>query len=287
MTGIILGTANLSNNYGLIREKVESVDFYNGLIKSAIELGINRFDTAIGYGNSEVTLGNAIERKIGLKIDTKINPINFSHQDEIVDEIRASLQRLKIEQIETIYIHDSSILKTKKNDLVTSSLLEAKALGLVNKIGISIYEEDELNLIQTEFKIVNSIQVPENICDRRLINNPKLYELAEHGVELNVRSVFLQGLLTMNSNNLPSSLKSAYDSILSLEKFSRVNSISRVDICIAYAKSIQWATNIVIGTNSIQQLKQVLKSKKKLTSYLQDEIIKLPPDLVDPRKWIL
>jgi aryl-alcohol dehydrogenase-like predicted oxidoreductase len=287
MTGIILGTANLSNNYGLIREKVESGDFYNGLIKSAIELGINRFDTAIGYGNSEVTLGNAIESKIGLKIDTKINPINFSHQDEILDEIRASLQRLKIEQIETIYIHDSNILKTKKNDLVTSSLLEAKALGLVNKIGISIYEEDELNLIQTEFKIANSIQVPENICDRRLINNPKLYELAENGVELNVRSVFLQGLLTMNSNNLPSSLRSAHDSILSLEKFSRVNGISSVDICIAYAKSIQWATNIIIGTNSIQQLKQVLESKRKLTSYQQDEIIKLPPDLVDPRKWIL
>lgn len=286
MTGIILGTANLSNDYGLIREKTDSVNFYKELLNSAIGMGISRFDTAIGYGNSEVTLGQTIGRGTNIKVDTKINPIDCSRQEEILDQIRESLKRLQIPQIETLYIHNANIFKTENIDLIQSALLEAKALGLVRNIGISIYDEDELHLALSNFQIMNSIQVPENICDRRLINNKKISELAENGIEINVRSIFLQGLLTMSSEDLPNSFKKAYESILSLEKYSRLNGISRVDICMAYAKSIKWASNIVIGTNSIQQLKQVIESNEKLTINWQEEIIKLPVELVDPRKWI-
>jgi aryl-alcohol dehydrogenase-like predicted oxidoreductase len=287
MTGIILGTANLSNEYGLLREKNNTLNFYNDLIDFAINLGIKRFDTARGYGKSESTLGLALEDKPETKIDTKISAVDCSNVDEVLDQISDSLATLKISQIETLYVHDSSILRSNKSDFICESLIQARTLGLIKKIGISIYSEDELNLIKSSFKIVNTIQVPENVCDRRLINNETLVEMSSNGIEINLRSIFLQGLLTMNSNDLPTSFKSGYESIRSLENFSEINGISRVDICVAYAKSIPWASNIIVGTNSIQQLKQVLDSNKKLTRGWEEEIIKLPANLVDPRKWIL
>jgi aryl-alcohol dehydrogenase-like predicted oxidoreductase len=287
MTGIILGTANLSNDYGLLREKNNTFDFYNDLIDHAIILGIKRFDTARGYGKSEATLGMALEEKSEIKIDTKINAIYCSNSDEVLDQIRDSIATLKISQIETLYIHDSSILRSNKSEFICESLIQARTLGLIKNIGISIYTEDELSLIKSSFMIVNTIQVPENVCDRRLINNEILFEMSANGVEINLRSIFLQGLLTMNSNDLPTSLNSGYESVRSLERFSEINGISRVDICVAYAKSIPWASNIIVGTNSIEQLKQVLDSNKKLTRGWEEEIIKLPANLVDPRKWII
>jgi len=287
MTGIILGTANLSNDYGLLREKNNTLNFYNNLIDFAINLGIKRFDTARGYGNSEATLGMVLEDKSEIKIDTKINAVDCNNADEVLDQIRDSLATLKISQIETLYIHDSSILRSNKSDFICESLIQARTLGLIKNIGISIYTEDELSLIKSSFMIINTIQVPENVCDRRLVNNETLVEMSANGVEINLRSIFLQGLLTINSNDLPTSLKSGFESVRSLEKFSEINGISRVDICVAYAKSIPWASNIIVGTNSIQQLKQVLDSNEKLARGWEEAIIKLPANLVDPRKWII
>ena len=49
---VIIGTANLNNNYGLIKNNLKIKDFRNAL-KFCKKLGIKIIDTSPNYSNSE------------------------------------------------------------------------------------------------------------------------------------------------------------------------------------------------------------------------------------------
>ena len=65
----------------------------------------------------------------------------------------------------------------------------------INKIGVSIYDPDEIYYIKKKFK-PDIIQIPFNIIDRRIISKRRLKFFKN--IKIQVRSIFLQGLLLMN-----------------------------------------------------------------------------------------
>ena len=71
-------------------------------------------------------------------------------------------------------------------------MLELKKLGLIKKIGYSLYHPDELKLLSLDF-VPDLIQIPFNLVDRRF--EPYLKELKKMKTEIHARSIFLQGLL--------------------------------------------------------------------------------------------
>ena len=58
-----------------------------------------------------------------------------------------------------------------------------------------------------------------------------------------------------------------------------------MNLCIAYAYSIRWVTKIVVGVDSLNQLKEIINSKYVLPSGWETEIPVLPNTLIDPRFW--
>src|SRR5690349_3440129 len=83
------------------------------LIRSAVEHGITFFDTAQGYGDNELLVGEALEplRKdvvIATKFGFKDGNVRFgldSRPETIKAVAEASLRRLRIEVIELFYQH--------------------------------------------------------------------------------------------------------------------------------------------------------------------------------------
>jgi aryl-alcohol dehydrogenase-like predicted oxidoreductase len=130
-------------------------------------------------------------------------------------------------------------------------------------------------------------QVPENICDRRLIASSEIQRLSEEGNSFVVRSIFLQGLLLMNPNSIPKALKSAVVSLQELNYFSRNNSLTVLDLCLAYVRSISWASAIVVGVHSVDQLKEIQGSSYLLPRGWATSISNLPQEIIDPRNWTL
>jgi uncharacterized protein len=77
-------------------------------LERAIALGINHVETAQGYGQSEVYLGNALQQGIGiaredLVITTKISP--KPDGDSMAEAIGRSLSRLQLDHIDCLAIH--------------------------------------------------------------------------------------------------------------------------------------------------------------------------------------
>ena len=68
---------------------------------------------------------------------------------------------------------------------------------MINNFGFSIYNSSELKYLN-KIKNFDIIQLPGNIFDQSLLKNTNLKLLKKKGVEIHVRSVFLQGLIFLS-----------------------------------------------------------------------------------------
>jgi len=173
------------------------------------------------------------------------------------EELQKSFTRLRVSCIYAILLHRSEDI-IKYNGKVIDYLLKIKKLGLVKKIGVSIYSPNELESILKQINI-DIVQTPLSIIDNRIIQTGWLKKLKEKKIEVHARSVFLQGLLLIPINKLPRKFKTwknIWDKWHKLQKeYPRLNSI---DICLSFVNSIKEINKIVIGVNNLKQLKQII-----------------------------
>src|SRR6266542_3166315 len=108
-------------------------------IELALEAGINHFDTAAGYGDSELLLGAwmpQIRREIFLATKTGERTAGGAH-----DGIQRSLERLRVDRVDLIQLHAVGDLQDLDRATGTGGALEgalrAKDDGLVGAIGIT------------------------------------------------------------------------------------------------------------------------------------------------------
>jgi aryl-alcohol dehydrogenase-like predicted oxidoreductase len=108
-------------------------------ISASLEAGVNHFDTAAGYGDSELHLGRWMPQiRDGIFLSTKTDE---REKDVSKGQIHNSLERLGVDYVDLIQLHAVGNLETL--DRVTSSgasleaALEAREEGLVRAIGIT------------------------------------------------------------------------------------------------------------------------------------------------------
>jgi len=288
MKTLILGTANFGNVYGVANK---------GTIKSSIEAkelvlwaqsnGINDFDTAMAYGDAEAVLGNSLNLSIRPNIDTKLDFDSCTSREQIVKSAMDSCKRLKVDQLGTLYLHNDQLMGSSYQSEIVNGLKDVLDLGVARQIGVSVYEGSAISACKEVLPELQVFQVPENICDRRLYFSDELLDMAEAGNLFIIRSVFLQGLLLMDPESIPVKLKQARDSINDLHRFCSDRSISVLDLCLAYIKSITWSDRYIVGVESIDQLKAITKASLSLPDGFGSLIQTLPEHIVDPRKWEL
>ena len=74
-----------------------------------------------------------------------------------------------------------------------------KSIGLIEKEeGVSIYNKEILDILEKGFK-PEIIQLPLNILDSNLYRDGVVKKLAKNSIEIQVGSVFLQGLFYTDS----------------------------------------------------------------------------------------
>ena len=116
-----------------------SEDDADRAISIALEAGVNHFDTAPDYGNSELHYGRWMpEIRDRIFLSTKIEEHD---RDGAWRNINASLERLRVEKVDLIQLH--AIGDIEDLDTVTGNggsleaAMEAKEQGLVGAVGIT------------------------------------------------------------------------------------------------------------------------------------------------------
>ena len=218
---ISFGTAPLGFPYGLTSNSPENMlpaDQALELLNTALDGGINFFDTARLYGRSEQLLGQAFaHRRADVVIATKCEKDMFDDHDKLLPpdqlrrKIRTSLQQslktLKTDYLDVLLIHhvtDEVLDSAELPDIFQ----QLKRDGLVRAVGMSTYA-----LEQTERVITSGawdvVQLAYNLLDQ---THARALPLAQqHGVGIMVRSVLFKGILTDAEINLHPELKPVQD----------------------------------------------------------------------------
>lgn len=283
---IALGTAQFGSNYG-ITNKSGKINYKEAkkILNLAKKNKINTIDTAINYLDSEKILGRIGVSKFN--IITKLPAVpkkNTNIEKWIRDELHKSLKRLKIKRIYALLLHNPEDILRKDSNKILDILIKIKKENLIKKIGISIYDFDNLDHIK-KIANIDIVQCPFNILDRRLIKYGWINQLYKKKIEIHVRSIFLQGLLLSNVNNIPKKFIKWNHVFERLNNWEIKNKINRYELCINYIMKFKKISKIIVGIDNITQAKKLFKYIKKKTKFNYPNIQSLDQNLINPSKW--
>ena len=187
----VLGIANFDKNYSFSNNINQKK--INSILKLAYNLRFREIDTANNYLQANKILRRNKYKKKFL-LNTKISNIKGKNfKNKINYEIKKFKKKLDVNKINTLLFHDRNQIFEKNIKNIISYVLELKRNKIIRKYGFSIYNSDELKEI-LKYSNPDVIQLPGNIFDHRYLNKKKLKELKKKKIEIQLRSIFLQGV---------------------------------------------------------------------------------------------
>ena len=281
---LVIGSAQLGMNYGLFDNKKTSRKEFKKIEKLVLKSKINFIDTAVSYGHSENIIGNSKLKNLHIITKIKIpNKKNIHIKKWVVEEISKSLIKLKINRIYGVLIHDYRDLLGKYGKNYLLSLQELKRKKIIKKIGISVYDSQEIQKIWKFWK-PDLIQVPFNPLDNRILDTGWVDILKKFKVKIFVRSIFLQGLLI--NENSSSRINKNYEILLNkFRNWCYKNNVSLLKACLHFVKQFKKIDYLVVGFNNYNQLKEIIDVFKKKQIIIPKKFSTNKINLIDPRKW--
>jgi aryl-alcohol dehydrogenase-like predicted oxidoreductase len=255
---LAIGTAQFGMNYGIANKNgiVKSKDI-NAILDLAWKKGIHTLDTAKSYGNSEEIIGDYIDKVNNgpWNIITKLS----SRDKTVFDQIQDSIDKLNIKPI-AVMAHSADLFLDSK---FQRELIKAKNKNNVQKIGVSLYSEKDIDDIIHSALIPDVIQLPLNILDTRLYKRKVISQLFEIGIEIHVRSVFLQGLFYLPKNDLETNFGDAMPYIDVLSKISNNAGLTLPELSLLWLISLHEISKVIVGVDNVTQLKIHINSINK------------------------
>ena len=125
-----------ASSFGALPVQRVSMDEAKKLLRMAYDGGINYFDTANAYSDSEEKIGEALsDVRHNIIISTKSGALDKA---TLLKHIELSLRRLKTDYIDILQLHNPGTLPDPEDpDSLYGGLLEAQKKGWVRFIGIT------------------------------------------------------------------------------------------------------------------------------------------------------
>ncbi|MCK4650915.1 aldo/keto reductase [Candidatus Babeliales bacterium] len=290
---LAIGTAQFGLSYGISNKHGQtSLKEIKEILKTTKKYNINLIDTASLYGQSEEILGKCLNKDNSFKIITKtpyFNGPEITSQDiiQLRTTVTTSLKKLNQKSIYGILIHNTDNLFLKNGELLLKELKKLKNESLVKKIGFSIYSPHQIDSLLDSFEF-DIIQIPINILDQRLLIDGHLKKLKKSKIEIHARSIFLQGLLLMPLNEIPSFFKPIYNKLKEYHNKIRYNNITPLQAAIGFIKKIKEIDYIIIGINNKQQLTENINAyKEKIKKIDFKKFACFNEQIINPTNWKL
>jgi len=182
------------------------------ILRRAAEAGVNLFDTAPGYGQSEKLIGEALAHDKDALVATKVEiprdeegrPLTGPALSRVIaDSLAASRCRLRRDVLDIVQIQNATEEVINRGE-VAGALVEARRRGELRFLGASVYTVWEA-LAVIRAGGFDLLQVAYSVLDQRMAE--EVFAAAERaGVGLLLRSALLKGALTRKAESLPDSL---------------------------------------------------------------------------------
>ena len=293
--GFMIGTVQFGIPYGISNDKgMPTKNEIVSIITQAHDEGLRDYDTASVYGISEQILGELFHQlgiKDQVRIYTKIEPLDEdtrsspkSSRNQIIYSLDRSLKRLGLNCVHGVLFHREEDFR------YMDILIEQKKAGKCLRVGVSCSHEPEVVMSLLDSGLVDSIQLPLNLMDRRHLEARMLEKAKAKGVLRFIRSAFLQGILTMKNANIPVALKYLRPLHSLYTDLALQAGMTLKEMALRFQLN-QRITSLIIGIESLEQLKEDLLYFNK--GPLPEDLFKtvsqtyehLDPLLITPSLW--
>ena len=283
---IIVGTAQLGTNYG-IANKIKNISNKDKIkfLNYCYSKNYDSFDTAYAYENSHKILGSWIKKhNIYPKLSTKIPDLNNYPNKSIELLFSEIMKKLNVSKVNNLFLHKPSNWHHFNIKNYIESLLKKR---IISKFGLSIYEEKDM-IIDPSIKI---IQLPGNIFNQKVLRSDTIKKFISEGGSVHIRSIFLQGLLLIEPNRIPSSLKETKKGVLFFNNIAKELKIDKLQLALLCAHYMLPKSKLIIGIDNTEQFKKIISNENIFYNKTDiKEVVKMgekySSKIWDTRNWI-
>lgn len=247
--------------------------------------GLGVFDASGAWGKAETLLGDLIPRPVPFRL--VIGSVRPDRGPDFVEgEARASLARLGVERADAIVVPMVSDLFGPHGEAMWTRLRALKDAGLFKRIGVAVHASDDPVGVARRFR-PDLIQAPGSLLDQRLLADGTLERIAGMGIEVQLRSIFLNGLLFLPIDRIPGQLKSATRGLSKVRRLIAEGRSDPLQAALGFALSRPEASTVLVNVHSAAELSAVIAAASSPPPDLDWNEMALDDEVVlDPRRWV-
>ncbi|TVP85922.1 MAG: aldo/keto reductase [Acholeplasmataceae bacterium] len=259
-----------------------SVDEGVALVKTAIQRGINFFDTAPGYANglSETILGMAIKDQrekvvINTKFGHKADGSSDFHPASIRESVLDSLSRLQTDYVDSVVMHNPGFDVLSGQTTHFQMFEQLKDEGLIRAYGVSIDSAEEMDMVLTHLQ-VDVIEVLFNLFFQAPAKHFKA--AASQHISLVVKVPLDSGWLTgkYDEDTIFQGIRSRWDDQTLQRRGKLVRQLKHIT---GHDNLTPYAMAFILSHPEITAVIPGIKSVKQLDEHIRAAGTPLPDDL--------
>ena len=255
------------------------------ILSFAARARLSVLDVSGNYGRAEQVLGDLIPRPVPFRVTLSAARADRG-PDFVEAEARASLRRLGVERADAIIVSSPSELFGAHGAAVWDRLARLRDEGLFAKIGVAAHASDDPVGVVRRFK-PDILQAPASLLDQRLLADGSLQRIAGMGVEVQLRSIFLNGLLFLPPDRVPAQLKGASGRLSKVRRMIAEGRSDPLQAALGFALSRVEASAVLVGVTSAAELSAVVAAASSPPPDLDwDDMAIDDPVALDPRRWV-
>ena len=204
----------------------------------------------------------------------------------LVEAVERALERMKTNQVYAVLVHHADDLAKPGWEFVVEALDEMRARGFAERLGVSIYDREQLALACDHMR-VELVQLPFNVLDRSLAKDGVLSGLKTKGIEVHARSVFLQGLLLMQPDRLPTYFAPLRGVMTELQSNWTGRGLTPLAACLNFVLRQKEIDVAVVGVNSCAELLEIEAAVLAASEAAPDvdPAFSVPSEYLNPARW--
>jgi aryl-alcohol dehydrogenase-like predicted oxidoreductase len=281
---LALGTVQFGTTYGISNTLGVPNDCeLNNIFDIASASGIIILDSAPAYGDAQQRIGKFSANRF--EVVSKFS--NVHSRKSFNTLLNQSLKDLKISKLYALISHNSDELIA--NPELWDFLSEEKDRGRIGRIGYSLYTPKQLEKLLGLGMLPDIVQLPFNLLDRKF--QQYLSELKRNGIEIHIRSVFLQGLFFLAVKKLSIKLDPIKPTLTLLHDLCKQNQIPVSELALAFAKNNPFIDKVLVGVASSDQLLKNIHefSLNRVDTKVIEQINSLKvidDEILNPATWL-
>lgn len=254
------------------------------ILQAAWAFGVRTLDTAAAYGDIEERLARLCDG-LPFRVISKVPALSAGWSDPVaaaswaVEQARQSHRRLG-PLLAGLMCHRAEDLLGQSGAAIHAALQAwAKPEGIA--LGVSCYDPATLLTLASQRQI-QIAQLPGNALDQRLAQQ---IPTQPPGLEIHLRSAFLQGLLLMPGAQGARRLPAAAAALQRWHGWCARHGLAPLPAALSAVKSFAAVSTVVVGVDSLAQFDAIAQAWSSVRAIHCPELAEASAAIIDPRTW--